>query len=177
VTISGASPAAYNGLFQINYVDANSFTYEVPSATATPATGTITATGYTESYFKYTRYVNAAGRDLVLHETTGALCEISDSAYDDSGAPIKLVIRTPKVDGGNEDWKTLGQLRVVGLKQGGGAMIRWSDDDYTTYKYGRRVDLSAAQAVVRRCGKYRRRSFEIIHIRPEHVQVSALELD
>ncbi len=177
VTIAGAAQTDYNGLKQITYVDADHFTFPVPSTTVTPATGTITATGYDETYFKYTRYVNAAGRDLVLHETTGELCEIMDSEVEDDGLPIKLVIRTDKVDSGNEDWKTLGQVRVIGDKIGGEAMIRWSDDDYTTYKYGRRVDLSAAQAVVRRCGKYRRRSFEIIHIRPEHVQVSALELD
>lgn len=177
VTISGASPSDYNGLFQINYVDANTFTYEVPSATTSPATGTITATGYDETYFKYTRYVNAAGRDLVLHETTGALCEISDSSYDDAGAPIKLTVRTPKVDGGNEEWKTLGQVRVVGLKQGGGAMIRWSDDDYTSYNKGRRINLSDPQARLRRCGKYRRRAFELIHVVSLPVQLAALELD
>lgn len=177
VTISGASPAAYNGRVQINVVDANSFTYEVPPATSSPATGSITATGYDESYFKYTRYVNAAGRDLLLHETTGSLCEISDSAYDDAGAPIKLVIRTPKVDGGSEEWKTLGQLRAVGLKEGGECMVRWSDDDYTTFSKGRRIDLTDPQARLRRCGKYRRRAFELVHISSLPVQLAALELD
>ena len=177
ITISGATPSAYNGVFQINYVDEDTFTYEVPSATSSPATGTITATGYDETYFKYTRYVNAAGRDLVLHETSGALCEISDSAYDDSGVPIKLTIRTPKVDGGNEEWKTLGQVRVIGLKQGGEAMVRWSDDDYASYSKGRRINLSDPQARLRRCGKYRRRAFELIHITALPVQLAALELD
>jgi len=81
------------------------------------------------------------------------------------------------VDGGNEDWKTLGQVRVVGLKQGGGAMLRWSDDDYTSYNKGRRINLSDPQARLRRCGKYRRRAFELIHIVSLPVQLAALELD
>jgi hypothetical protein len=177
VTIAGATPAAYNGTWQINVVSAGTFTYEVPAATASPATGAITAVGYTESYFKYSRYVNAAGRDLVLHETSGLLCELSDTTYTDALLPIKLKIRTPKFDDGNEEWKTIGQIRAVGLKQGSGAMIRWSDDDYTTYNKGRRIDLSAAQSRLRRCGKFRRRAFEVIHIAALPVQLSALEIE
>jgi hypothetical protein len=177
VVIAGASPTAYNGTQQINVTDADHFTYEVPAATTTPATGTITAAGYVEGYFRYSRYVNAAGKDLVLHETTGALCELDDTTYLDDAAPIKLKIRTPKFDDGNEDWKTIGQLRVVGMKQGDGAMVRWTDDDYVTYTKGRRIDLSAAQARLRRCGKFRRRAFELIHIEDLPVQLSAFEID
>lgn len=45
VTIAGANEAAYNGKFQITYVDADTFTYTASSTpSATPATGTITAT-------------------------------------------------------------------------------------------------------------------------------------
>jgi hypothetical protein len=177
VLIAGADQSAYNGIKQITYINANSYSFPVASSTVSPATGTITAAGYEETYFKYSRYVNAAGRDLVLHEDTGDLCEISDTSSDDDGAPIKLKIRTPKFDDGNEDWKTIGQLRVVGMKQGSSAMIRWSDDDYQTYSKGRTVDLSAAQARLRRCGKFRRRAFELIHIGSLPVQVSAFEID
>jgi len=63
------------------------------------------------------------------------------------------------------------------MKQGSSAMIRWSDDDYQTYSKGRPVDLSAAQARLRRCGKFRRRAFELIHIGSLPVQVSAFEIE
>lgn len=44
ITISGASPAGYNGTFQITSVPSStSFTFTVPSTLTTPATGTITA--------------------------------------------------------------------------------------------------------------------------------------
>ena len=177
VLIAGAAQSAYNGIQQITWISANSYSFPVASSTVSPATGTITSAGYDETYFKYSRYVNAAGRDLVLHEDTGELCEISDSSTDDDGAPIKLKIRTPKFDDGNEDWKTVGQLRVIGMKQGSSAMIRWSDDDYQTYNTGRPVDLSAAQARLRRCGKFRRRAFELIHVGALPVQVSAFEIE
>ena len=63
------------------------------------------------------------------------------------------------------------------MKQGDGAMVRWTDDDYVTYTKGRRIDLSAAQARLRRCGKFRRRAFELIHIEDLPVQLSAFEID
>ena len=56
-------------------------------------------------------------------------------------------------------------------------MLRWSDDDYTSYNKGRRINLSDPQARLRRCGKYRRRAFELIHIVSLPVQLAALELD
>lgn len=130
-----------------------------------------------ESYFKYTRYVFSAGKDLLLHETTGALVEIKDGVYQDEGFPIATVIRTGKLDLGNEDRKTIGQIRVIGNKAGGPAMIRWSDDDYTTFSTFRTVDLSSEQARLTRCGSFRRRSFELRHLGNAPVQVSALELE
>lgn len=130
-----------------------------------------------ETYFKYTRYVFSAGKDLLLHETTGALVEIKDGVYQDEGFPIATVIRTGKLDLGNEDRKTIGQIRVIGNKVGGPAMIRWSDDDYTTFSTFRTVDLSSEQARLTRCGSFRRRSFELRHVANSPVQVAALELE
>ena len=177
VVISGADQSAYNGLQQVRYVDANTLAFDVPAATTSPATGTIVAVGYDESYFKYSRYVAASGRDLVLHETTGELCEISADETLDNGAPIFFRARTGKFDNGNEQPKSLASLRVVGLKQGGTAMVRWSDDDYATNSKCRPVDLGAENARLRRCGSFRRRSFELMHVGESAVQVAALELD
>src|SRR3546814_8616732 len=43
-TISGAVETAYNGTFSVTVAGANSFTYQVAGAPATPATGTISET-------------------------------------------------------------------------------------------------------------------------------------
>ncbi len=43
VTIAAASPAGYNGVWQITVTGASTFTYTVSSGLTTPATGTITA--------------------------------------------------------------------------------------------------------------------------------------
>lgn len=176
VTIAGANESEYNGLHQIRAISANAFSFSVDSSATSPATGTITATGYDEGYFLYSHYVAAAGRDLVLHETTGDLVEISPAYYTDDGVPIALKLRTGKLDGDQEDFKSIGQIRVIGDKQGGEAMLRWSDDDYQTSSSCRPVDLSSEQARIRRCGAFRRRSFELLHIADLPVQLESLEL-
>ena len=176
VTIAGANETDYNGLKQIRAITANTFAFGVPTGATTPATGTITATGYDETYFKYSHYVAAAGRDLVLHETTGALVEITPAAYTDAGLPIALMLRTGKLDGGTEDFKSVGQVRVIGEKEGAEAMLRWSDDDYATNSSCRPVDLSSEQARIRRCGAFRRRSFELLHVANLPVQLESLEI-
>lgn len=43
VTISGANEPEYNGTFDINVINDTTFTYELPSSAASPATGTISA--------------------------------------------------------------------------------------------------------------------------------------
>jgi len=45
VMIKGATQQEYNGVFTITFIDANSYSYTVSGSPATPATGTIKATG------------------------------------------------------------------------------------------------------------------------------------
>lgn len=176
-TISGAVQSDYNGRKQVKYIDADHFSFSISATAVTPATGTITAVGYDETYFKYTKYVFCAGKDLILHETTGELCEMAESTYSDAGSPINFVIRTKKVDGGSMVQKTNSQVKVVGNKVGGMAMIRWSDDDYVSNSKFREVDLSSERPRISRCGVFRRRSYELRHVGDSSVQVTALELE
>lgn len=177
VNIAGANQAAYNGIKASSYVDATHFTFETTAGTTTPATGTITATPYTETYFKYTKYVNALGKDLVQHETNGTLCELVESAYQDVGIPVNVLIRTGKLDGGNTTLKRFASVEVIGNKVSGTAYLRYSDDDYTTNSTYRAIDLSATRSIVRRLGNGRRRSFEFRYLGSTALQVSALDVE
>ena len=50
VTIAGATPSGYNGTYPVTVVNATQFTYIVSNGTlTTPATGTITATYYSDA--------------------------------------------------------------------------------------------------------------------------------
>ena len=175
--IAGANQAAYNGIKVITYVSSSVFTFETTAGTTTPATGTITATPYTETYFKYTKYINALGKDLVQHETNGTLCELVESAYQDVACPVNVLIRTGKFDGKTTELKVFSALEIIGNKVSGTAYVRHSGDDYTTFTKYRAVDLSVTRSRINRLGADRRRSFDVRYLGNTALQLSALDLE
>jgi len=175
--ISGSNQSAYNGIKCISYVDANTFTFQTTMGTTSPATGTILSTGYVETYFKYTKYINALNKDLVQHETDGTLCELTETAYSDVGNPVNVLIRTGKFDGDNTDLKRFSAVEIIGNKVASNAYIRHSGDDYVTYTPYRPVDLNQTRSIVRRLGADRRRSFDIKHIDSTSLQLSAIDVE
>lgn len=177
VNIAGANQAAYNGIKVISYVSTTVYTFETTAGTTTPATGTITSTPYTETYFKYTKYINALGKDLVQHETNGTLCELVETAYQDVGIPVNVFIRTGKIDGGTTLLKRYASLEIIGNKVAGTAYVRSSGDDYTTFTKYRPADLSGARSVIRRLGADRRRSYDIRYLGATSLQVSAIDVE
>lgn len=177
VNIAGAVQSAYNSIKVSSYVDATHFTFETTAGTTTPATGTITATPYTETYFKYTKYVNALGRDLVQHETNGTLCELVETAYSDVGNPVNVLIRTGKIDGGTINLKRYASLEIIGNKVAANAYVRHSGDDYTTFTKYRPVNLFATRSVIRRLGSDRRRSYDIRHLDSTSLQIGAIDVE
>lgn len=177
VNIAGANQAAYNGIKVITYVDATTFTFQTTAGTTTPATGTITATPYNETYFKYTKYVNALGRDLLQHETNGTLCELVETAYSDVGNPVNVLIRTGKIDGGTVNLKRYAALEIIGNKVAGTAYVRHSGDDYVTYTQYRAVNLNATRSVIRRLGADRRRSYDVRYLDSTSLQLGAIDIE
>lgn len=177
VTIAGAAQGEYNGTFQISYASPTSFSILVAQSAATPATGTITATPYTSSYFKFTKYCDYQGLNLFLHETNGHLYQMLPSLYQDAGVPIDLMFRTARLDGGSTEVKVMSRLTVVGDKLADTMMIRQSDDDCNTFSAYRPVDLSLERPSLRRLGKFRRRTIEGRHIGNTSPRIEALEME
>lgn len=175
--IAGANQAAYNGIKVITYTDATHFTFQTTAGTTTPATGTITSTPYTETYFKYTKYIHALSKDLLQHESDGTLCEIVDTNYMDVAAPVNVIMRTGKIDNQTNELKRHSRLTILGNKVSANAYVRYSDDDYTTNSTYRKVDLSAEMAKIDRLGSARKRSYELRHLDNTSLQLSALDID
>lgn len=176
VTISGATPAGYNAATNIGYIDANTFSFECDGALTTPASGTILATGSTESYFNLAAYINAGGKDIVQGASDAVLYEMLGTAYDDNGIPIDAAIRTTIYDGGSSKRKFVASAEVIGDKVAASAFLRYSDDDYTTNSNYRKIDLSARRSRLSRLGSTSRRSFEIRHTASTPFRVEALEI-
>jgi len=175
VTISGASPSGYNLTVPIARLSTTTFSYPVSSALASPATGTILVTPYTESYFKFPYYANANSTNVVIHETNGFLYTISSTAHQDAGLPINVFTRTTRLDGGSTDSKALGQIQVIGDSVSDIIGIRYSDDDSSTFSAYRFATLSRERPMIRRCGSFRRRTIETRFIGNNPLQLSTLE--
>ncbi|MDC6695195.1 hypothetical protein, partial [Leclercia adecarboxylata] len=72
---------------------------------------------------------------------------------------------------------TLSTAELVGDKVSSTAVIRYSDDDYATYSGFRPVDLNATRSEIRRLGKFRRRAFEVFHLKNALLRMEAIEVE
>lgn len=176
VSMGGAAQTAYNGIFQAGVIDSTSYTVEVRGSPAT-ATGSITATPYTSSYFPFARYADIQGLNLLLHKSNGHLYQVDSSLYQDGGVPIDLFIRTARLDGGSDATKRMPRLVIVADNVTDSLMVRHSDDDSQTFSSYRRVDLDFNRPVLRRLGSFRRRTIEIRHTGNTAPRIEALELE
>lgn len=177
VKISGASQSDYNGIFAACYVSSTVFTIEVANSPTTPATGTILAYPYTETYFKETKYTNYGGKNLLLHESDGHVYNVSSSAYQDNAAPINVFTRTSRLDGGDLGKKKISRARVTADYVADTVKIRWSDDDSQTFTTYRDLDMSLPEPEVRRSKSFRRRSYELRHTGNNPLNMKTLELE
>ena len=177
VLTAGANQAGYNGTFIITRVSASVFTYPVASGLVTPATGTITATGYTNGYFRYINYINNDGVDIVQHVTDGSLYQIGTTFTNDNDIRINTRARTGSFDGQTLDNKSILALNLDADTVSANAYIRWTDDDYSTYNIFRRLSLNNPRKQLRNLTRSRRRAFEVMHADDTVFVASSLELN
>jgi hypothetical protein len=176
VTHAGATPSGYNVTANITHVDANTYTFPVSSALSSPATGTITATGTTETHFPFSAFQSCGGVDYIQHEDSGIIYEISPEYTDDNGQYIDVHIRTSKLDNDTGEPKTIGILEVIGDKVDANVLIRYSDDDYVTWNKYKPVDLNIERSRLRRLGRFSRRVFELRFTDNAKLRLAALEI-
>ena len=177
VVIGGAAQAAYNGTFNLTRVDANTFTYPITSFPASPATGTVTTHSFDESYFPAVAYASYQNVDLVLHETNGIIYSLDPDVYQDNLVPINYHIRLSPWDGGNNKHKMISRLRVIGDRIDTDLLVRYSDNDSSTYSDYRALDMSVESAQLSRLGSTRRRVYELRHTDDTAMRVEMLEQD
>jgi hypothetical protein len=176
VLIAGATPDAYNGIVNVTVIDDNTFTYTVADTTS-PATGTITASGYDESYFPAVAYATYQNLDLVLHETNGILYALDTDTFSDTDAPINVLLRLAPWDGGNKYRKTFSHIRAVGDLTESDVLIRHSNDDYETWSTYRKQSMASQYSMLRKLGQGRRRAWEMRHTADTAGRWEALDQD
>ena len=177
ILIAGATPSGFNGTFNISRVDANTFTYLCDASLSSPATGTITSVGYTESYFPAVAFTTYNNLDLVLHESNGIIYSLQPEVYADNGVPINFIARTPPWDGGTLDRKTICMLRPITDIETANILMRWTDDDYNNYSGYQPLPMSNYDQNIARAGQTRRRAFEVRHTSTTALRMEAIEFD
>ncbi len=177
VVMAGATPTAYNGTVNITVIDANTFSYPVEGEPDTPATGTITATGYDESYFPAVSYATYQNLDLVLHETNGLIYALDPQTFVDTDVPINFLVRFPNWDNGNKERKTFSHIKPVGDLVDGEMLVRYSDDDYENYSKYRRVSMASQFSMLRKLGQGRRRAWEARYTADTELRLEAMDMN
>ena len=196
VTITGATQSEYNGVKQVydyTIVDEpgnppyTTVSFGVRGDPLTPATTASSIVMYrgTPTQLDFVGAISFAGSVLLL-SADGYIYAVEDEIFVDEtrGTPstksrigIDFIIRTPRLDGGTLDRKRASGVAVVGTSVNDSALIRWSDDDGATWSAYRPVDLFSDQPQIRRCGSFRRRSFEVNHAGNTSPIFEALEID
>lgn len=169
-----ASCGGFDGWHVAGDISTNTFS---TGKASTVFAGSGTATPYTETVFPAVSSVANLGHQYMQGATDGNLYEFSLSANTDVVGAIASRIRTPKMDDDTSKRKTISQIEVIGDKTTGVVALRQSDDDYATYNGVRHVQLSLNRSRIRRCGKFSRRSFELLHVSNDLLRLESLEID
>ena len=177
VIVNAASVGAMNGTFNATVTGTAAFTYPI-SATGTSTSVTGTATPYTESAFALVASLGYNNQQVVM-DTSGNVYSLSiGTALDNGNIPINWRIRTTNLDQGNNERKFAHSVAVIGDIAGTATgLVRCTDDDYNTYGYFRRFDLSQVRCNAQRWGNFRRRAWEWRYTGSERYRVKQLEIE
>jgi hypothetical protein len=179
VLISGASPAAVNGQFNLRFGSQSGLTFNYfPDTPVVGAiTGTISVTFYTETFFPGVYYSYGNGKDLLLDIANGYVYNFDPKNYQDSGQPIDVLIQTAILDFGSMVSKRFNRLELVGDKETTNVYTRFTDDDYQTWSLYRGIPLAQKRAKISSLGSARRRAFQFRNTGNTALRLLAAEMD
>lgn len=175
ILISGVS-GEFDGWWPIYDVDYEFSALSIP-ATGTAYTGAVAPmTQYRTRHFPIASSANVAGRQYMQGINDGKLYQFSQQAYSDDGVAIPAKIRTAEMMGQTTDKEFVGKIELIGEKVDSDAFLRWTNDNYETWTKYRSVDLRASRSQLRRCGDFRRRGIEILHLNAVPVVFREIEV-
>lgn len=130
-----------------------------------------------EGYFTCTAACSTPTQDLLQESATGQIVAMSPTTYSDTTGPIAARVVTPEFTWGSLKRKHYHAVFLVADTAQTTALLRYSDDDYTTFSAWRAVDMSSVRKMLQRCGSGRRRSWELLHTESAPLRLYHLELD
>ena len=172
IILVSSTNSSWNGWHVVTGVSTNAYSIQ---GTGTAFSGSGSSVKHTESVFPIKHSTSCGGKQIM--QADDKLYEFSPSQTVDEIGAIASRVRTVKYDSGNAKRKSISSAEVVGDKVADYAVMRYSDDDFTTFSDFRPVDLSANRSRIRRLGNTSRRAFEILHVGDSLIRLEALELD
>jgi len=130
-----------------------------------------------EGKFTPIGYAGALNGDFFQDPATGDTIVMSPTTYSDITGPITCRIVTPCYD-----WGTLNQKRFAALFLHADTVastisVHYTDDDYQSFSALRAVYLGSVRKMLQRCGRSRRRGWELLHTDATSLKLYAMQLD
>jgi len=176
ILVSGASETGSNGYKIITLVDTNTYTFPTITITSGTATGTITTTGYTETYFLGSFAAGLNTNLVTQSRLTGDIQVTGESTYLDGSLPIFARLRSVGIDGGTSAKKYFNALTLMAESLSSFVYLRTTKDDYQTWSAPRAVSLATERKRFNRLGAAYRQAFEILHCDNTNFHVDSILL-
>ena len=132
---------------------------------------------YAEQYFRPSYFAGVGETYFLLDDDNGKLYTLSDTYYNDAGAPIYYRSVTPIMDSGTTKRKFYHSVEIVGDKIPATMNIRHTSDDYKTWSNYRPVNLNNERPQVHQVGASRRRAWEFLCTDNQPIRLEAAEID
>ena len=132
---------------------------------------------YAEQYFRPSYFAGVGETYFLLDDDNGKLYTLSDTYYNDAGAPIYYRSITPIMDSGTTKRKFYHSVEIVGDKIPATMNIRHTSDDYKTWSNYRQVNLNNERPQVHQAGASRRRAWEFLCTDNQPIRLEAAEID
>ena len=132
---------------------------------------------YAEQYFRPSYFAGVGETYFLLDDDNGSLYTMSDTYYNDDGAPIYYRSITPILDSGTTKRKFYHRIEIVGDKIPATLMVRHTGDDYKTWSNYRQVNLNNGRPQIYQVGADRRRAWEFLVTDNQPIRLEAAECD
>lgn len=130
---------------------------------------------YNGRMMPFVAFCDADGDVILQHSSNGKLYKLDPLVYNDFDADIEARIRLAKQDFDTDAYKFYHQTTVIGDKSTHAYVLRWSDDDYTTWSNDKILNVGDRPYFMR-SGKARRRAWEIEYTHNSPSRLEALEV-
>lgn len=101
----------------------------------------------------------------------------NSSTWLDGGSAMSVDIYTNKIDGGNNRFKFINRMTLIGDRSNATIDVKWSDDDYQTWSAAKTLNLALSRPSIRPHGRFRRRAYWYHYTANAFLRLEAMEFE